>query len=89
MGQNLQNAEANQDHLRYARLDRGHGIFFSPISLDAKPGRILFDSTARKEKESEVSSLYRVVPTKKCERLKPRRAGMNAVSPKILELPHV
>lgn len=44
--------------------------------------------TARREKESELSSLYRVVPTKKCERLKPR-AGMNAVSPKILEPPHV
>lgn len=27
-GQNLQNAEANQDHLPNARLDRGHGIFF-------------------------------------------------------------
>lgn len=29
----------------------------------------------KKKKESEVSSLYRVVPTRKCERLKPR-AGM-------------
>lgn len=47
---------------------------FFAYKLGCKPGRILFDSEEKKT-ESEVSSLYRVVPTKKCERLKPR-AGM-------------
>lgn len=47
---------------------------FFAYKLGCKPGRILFDSE-KKKKESEVSSLYRVVPTRKCERLK-TQAGM-------------
>lgn len=49
MGQNLQSAEANQDHLPNARLDREHGIFFSPISLDSNLEG--FCLTARKRKK--------------------------------------